>query len=83
MLEGFSMIGTRMGVIISGMLSNGSNKTVVWCFNGEKVFHLPNPKQKHIKHGSVMLDDKLYLIGGVRSRSVERLDIVKDEWEEM
>lgn len=82
MLEGYSLIGTRKGVIISGS-SHGRDRSIVWCYNGFKVFHLPSPKFKHVKHGSVMLDDKLYLIAGFNQRRVERLDFAGDRWEEM
>ena len=81
MQNGFSLIGTEKGVIISGSSSGDDN--AVRIFNGELLIHLPSSKYKHNRHGSVVLDDKLYLIAGFHERRVERLDFDTNKWEDV
>jgi hypothetical protein len=77
--DGYSVIGTKYGAIISG--ASSTNEKGAWVFNGKVAAQLQSSNYRHAFHGSCLFREKLYLIGGTNSKFVERYSFTDNEWE--
>jgi len=75
---GYSLIGTKYGIVISGKTNLDNNAALM--FNGESIAHLPQSLYNHSQHGSVLFEDKLFLIAGFSEKRVESYNFSTDSW---
>ena len=68
------MIGTKIGVIIS-------SKNQVYLFDGTNLSFLSSTFFEHEYHSTVEMDQYIYVLSGIHTTAVERLNTASLEWE--
>jgi Kelch motif len=77
--EGSSIVLTPYGIFITGCNQLGSSKKA-WLFNQNAIIAIEDMNKKHINHSSIYLQQKVFVVSGKYTRTVETYDFNSKSW---